>query len=256
MTKLQRALVLRPEGRGEALSALLRGEGWEVVEAPLMAFEAGPDLPQLTTQLARLQSQDLVIAVSRSLLPFVTAALPAPWSCPALRIAVGGGTAAALAAAGLGDWQIPARADSEGVVALADTLHGQGRRALLLRGDQGRTLIADTLRQRGFALTELACYRRQARPPASDQLDRWHSDGIDTLILTSAEALDILLHHSNNRHRSWLADCLWVTASQRIADAIADRLGATRVRVAAGADNAELATALRQESGRQGECHD
>lgn len=237
------ALILRPAGRGQALATSLQQAGWRATLAPLMDFAAGPDLPQLATELVRLSSNDLLLAVSPSLLPWVTTVAPPPWPA-ATRIAVGATTAATLAAAGCGQWQFPAVADSDGVLALAACQQGDGRRALLLRGERGRTLIADTLRQRGFALTELCCYRRVAQAPSAQQLCDWQSDGVDTLILTSSEALDILLTHSNNRLQQWLASCRWLVASRRLAACVSERLGAVRVSVADGADDQALVNAL------------
>lgn len=243
MTRRGHALILRPAGRGEALAEALRQRGWRATLAPLMAFAAGPDLPQLATALARLASDDLLLAVSPALLPWVATAAPPPWP-PAIRIAVGATTAATLAAAGCGQWQFPAVADSDGVLALAACQQGRGRRALLLRGERGRTLIADSLRQRDFELTELCCYRRLPLAPSAEQLAQWQSDGVDTLILTSSEALDILLTHSNNRRQQWLASCHWLVASQRLAACVSERMGAIRVSVADGADDQALVNAL------------
>lgn len=239
MTGAGHALILRPAGRGEALAAALRQRGWRTTLAPLMEFAVGPDLPQLATELGRLQPNDLLLAVSPSLLPWVATAAQPPWPA-ATRIAVGGTTAAALAAAGCGSWLFPTVADSDGVLALPACQRGLGRRALLLRGERGRTLIADTLSQRGFVLVELCCYRRLPLAPSAEQLSQWQSDGIDTLILTSAEALDILLTHSNNRQQQWLASCRWLVASPRLAAWVSERLGAAWVSVADGADDQSL----------------
>lgn len=233
------ALILRPVGRGEALARRLQQAGWRTTLAPLMTFAAGPDLPQLATELAHLNPKDLLLAVSPSLLPWVVTAAPPPWPL-ATRIAVGATTATALAAAGCGTWLFPRVADSDGVLALPACHQGEGRRVLLLRGERGRTLIADTLRQRGFVLVELCCYRRLPLAPTAEQLTQWQSDGIDTLILTSAEALDILLTHSNNRQQQWLAACQWLVASPRLAAWVGEHLGATRVSVADGADDQAL----------------
>ena len=138
----------------------------------------------------------------------------------------------------------PADARSEGLLQLPCTLHGEGRRALLLRGSSGRQLIADTLRQRGFMVDELACYQRLPLPPDESTLSRWQQQGFDTLVLTSCEALDILLTHSNNRQQQWLGQCRWLVASPRIAAHLQQRLAAGKVQLADGASNEQLAQAL------------
>ncbi len=52
--------------------------------------------------------------------------------------------------------------DSEAVIALpefaADAV--RGRKVLIFRGDGGRELLADTLRERGASVEYVTCYRR------------------------------------------------------------------------------------------------
>ena len=261
----KRLLLLRPQQRGEALQAQLVAAGWQVELAPLMQFAPGPDLAAVQPALAALTVDDLLVvaspAVVEALAGYVAAENnsednphPQPWLCAAQLVAVGQATATALLAAGSSTPLVPQDARSEGLLQLPCTLQGEGRKALLLRGSSGqrgdgsksggRRLIADTLRQRGFEVEELACYQRQPLPPVATTLARWQQQGFNALALTSCEALDILLTHSNNRIQQWLSQCQWLAASPRIAEYVQQRLAATKVHLAAGASNEQLAQAI------------
>lgn len=240
----KRLLLLRPQQRGELLRQQLIAAGWQVELAPMMQFAAGADLAAVAAAVASLAEHDLLLVVSPAVVEALVAANYQAWPCAATLVAVGQATAAALLAAGSPQPLVPQDARSEGLLQLPCTLAGDGRRALLLRGSSGRPLIADTLRQRGFVVDELACYQRLPQPPDSVTLARWQQQGFDTLVLTSCEALDILLTHSNNRQQQWLSQCQWLVASPRIAEHLRQRLAAPKVRLAAGASNEQLAQAL------------
>ncbi len=240
----KRLLLLRPQQRGEQLRQQLVAAGWQVELAPLMQFKPGPDLAAVAPAVAALTEQDLLLVVSPAVVEALDAAGCQPWPCAATLVAVGQATAAALRAAGSTAPLVPEDARSEGLLQLPCTLTGEGRRALLLRGSSGRPLIADTLRQRGFVVDELACYQRLPLPPDEATLERWQLQAFDTLVLTSCEALDILLTHSNNRQQQWLSQCQWLVASPRIAAYLHQRLAAAKVHLAPGASNEQLAQAL------------
>lgn len=240
----KRLLLLRPQQRGEQLRQQLAAAGWQVELAPLMQFAPGPDLAAVAPALAALAADDLLLVVSPAVVEVLMAANGQPWPCAATLVAVGQATAAALVAAGSSAPLVPQDARSEGLLQLPCTLAGDGRRAVLLRGSSGRPLIAATLRQRGFVVEELACYRRLPLPPDSTTLERWQQQGFDTLVLTSCEALDILLTHSNNRQQQWLSQCQWLVASPRIGAYLHQRLAAAKVQLAPGASNEQLAQAL------------
>ena len=82
--------------------------------------------------------------------------------------------------------------DSEAVIALpefaADAV--RGRKVLIFRGDGGRELLADTLRERGASVEYVTCYRRHC--PEADPallLGPAARGELDGLLLTSSEGV-------------------------------------------------------------------
>jgi uroporphyrinogen-III synthase len=110
--------------------------------------------------------------------------------------AVGPGTANALAQFGI-DCLLPeSRFDSEGLLARPElqTTAVQGQSVLLLRGDGGRELLADTLTQRGANVEAIACYARHAPANlAAPFRATWLTGTLDGILISSSEGLDNLL---------------------------------------------------------------
>jgi len=68
-----------------------------------------------------------------------------------------------------------------------------GRRILILRGNGGRELLADTLRQRGAEVDCVTCYHRSAPTDGSFIVSRLRNSALDALTISSSEGLRNLL---------------------------------------------------------------
>lgn len=82
--------------------------------------------------------------------------------------------------------------DSEAVLALPEFAENavRGKRVLVLRGDGGRDLLAETLRARGATVEYLSCYRRSCPVTDPEPLLQPARDGrLDALVLTSSEGV-------------------------------------------------------------------
>src|SRR5579885_3153962 len=110
---------------------------------------------------------DCVIFTSPAAVRFAAKLLPLRTRARA--IAPGAGTAAALRRAGLAEIAVPARADSEGVLALPELLHARGKRIGVIGAPGGRELLQRELAARGAEVRLAQVYRRL--PP---RLDRRH----------------------------------------------------------------------------------
>jgi uroporphyrinogen III methyltransferase/synthase len=171
--------VTRARPQASALAARLRALGADVVEAPAIRIEA------IDAALPDLAPYDLLVLTSpsgvRRLFELVrdARALAGP------RIAaIGPGTAAALRDAGIAADLVPARAVAEGLVeALAEL---DVRRALLVRGEEGRDVVPDALRARGAQVDVLAVYRTLPEPLSAQA--RAAALGADDLVFASASA--------------------------------------------------------------------
>ncbi len=188
-------VVTRPLAQAASLAELIAAQGGRPLIFPLIDIAAAADLRPLQQAVAQLAQCALAVFISANAvaysLPTLLAA--AGWPAGVVAAAVGAGTAAALRRAGVAEVVLPSeRFDSEALLELpalqADRL--AGRQVLIFRGDGGRELIADTLRERGATVSYVTCYRRLL--PASGitpLLDAWAAAGVDALTVSSSEGL-------------------------------------------------------------------
>ena len=121
-----------------------------------------------------------------------------------------------------------------------------GKRALILRGNGGRELLGETLRERGADVTFVECYQRCAKHyDGAEEAMRWHARGINTLVVTSGEMLQQLWSLIPLWYReNWLLRCRLLVVSERLANH-ARELGWQDIRIAENADNDALLRALQ-----------
>jgi uroporphyrinogen-III synthase len=111
--------------------------------------------------------------------------------------------------------------DSESLLALEPLQHVSGKRIVIFRGNGGRELLADTLRQRGARVDYAEVYRRGPPPPPADT--EWLQK-TDIITLTSSEALHNLVTMTPATARDALYDKPLVVISERSAQ-LARQLG-------------------------------
>jgi uroporphyrinogen III methyltransferase/synthase len=149
--------VTRARSQASPMAARLRALGAEVIEAPAIRTDALP------AEIPELSAYDHVIISSpngaRELLTRVRDAR----ELAGVRVAaMGPGTARALRELGVAADVVPERSVAEGMVeALADA---DVRRALLVRGREGRDVLPDALRERGAQVDLLVLYETVAEP--------------------------------------------------------------------------------------------
>lgn len=106
--------------------------------------------------------------------------------------------------------------NSEALLALPELQQVAGQRWLLVRAHEGRELFADTLRARGAEVHYLAVYQRTPLPLVSEQIEQWKQH-VRCIFVSSAEQLGYFLAAMPRQALSWLQQCTWVVASQRLA---------------------------------------
>lgn len=235
-------LVVRPAAQAAELATLLRQQGHAPLCCPLLETVAGGDLPRLADML---QNADLVIAVSVHAVHFAHHfLLQTGQTWPHIDyFAVGQASADAFAEAGI-QARCPDDPRSEGLLALPDLQQVNGKRVLILRGNDGRDLIARTLASRGALVHYCATYERHYPDLDGDALTRrWQAAGLDSLLITSGELLQRLLALVPGPQHPWLHDRLLVVPSPRVAE-MAEGAGFTRIVIAQGASNQALVAAL------------
>ena len=235
-------LVVRPAAQANQLVQMLHQLGHAPLCCPLLETRPGCDLPHLGDML---QEADLVIAVSMHAVHFAHYfLLQTGQTWPHIDyFAVGQASADAFAEVGI-QALCPADPRSEGLLALPALQGVSGRRVLILRGNDGRDLIARTLASRGALVHYCATYERHYPELDGDALTRhWQAAGLDSLLITSGELLQRLLALVPGPQRPWLYDRLLVVPSPRVAE-MAEGTGFTRIVIAQGASNQALVAAL------------
>jgi uroporphyrinogen-III synthase len=192
-------LLTRPAGQNEALAAALQAHGAEAWLLPLIEIlpPAEADAAALQAMAAQLPDFDLAFFVSPNAVEHALRLLPRPLWPASLRVAtVGPGTARALHEAGFAEVIVPSNGfDSEAVLALPEFSAPAvaGRRVLILRGNGGRELLAESLFARGVQLAVRTCYQRRA--PVLDVaplLQAAHTGRLQAMVFSSSEAVDNL----------------------------------------------------------------
>jgi uroporphyrinogen-III synthase len=219
----KRILVTRPLEQAGQLIELIRASGGQGVVFPAIEIKEPTNRVRLDELIQQLDTFDLAIfisptAVSRGLARVLASR---EWP-PGLKVAaVGQGSAGALAARGLQGTLAPAgRADSEALLALPEMAQVSGKRIIIFRGEGGREILAESLRQRGAMVEYAECYRR-AKPamPFSSLLAATQEKPPDCIIITSSEGLNNLLDMADTSGREQLMKIPFFVPHERIAKA-------------------------------------
>ncbi len=238
-------LVTRPEGQAGPLCDLIAARGGRPEPFPAIEIRGPLDPRPLQALLDRLGGFHMAIFISPNAVRYGLALLGERRWPPRLKIAaVGRGTALALEKAGLKAGIVPKeRFDSEALLAAPELNDVAGRRIVIFRGNGGRPLLGDTLRQRGAEVAYAEVYRR-LRPAADVEplLRRWRSD-IQVVTVTSGDILDNLAAMLGARGLKYLRETPLLVISERMR-AQAGKLGCIRIILAQGADNVAVLRAL------------
>jgi uroporphyrinogen-III synthase len=197
---MTRAVVItRPRQQAEPLARAVAALGRTPVLLPLLEISPLSEEGQgaLRRVLDELTSYALVAFVSPNAIDAAFACIGA-WPQGVDIAVVGEGSRAALAKYGVGDGSVrihcpkdPAHSDSEHLLQALDLARLSGRRVLVVRGEGGRELMPDALRQAGATVETVASYRRAVPAPSPELADRLGGllAGPNDWIITSSEAL-------------------------------------------------------------------
>jgi uroporphyrinogen-III synthase len=243
-------VVTRPRDQSAPLARRIEQQGGIAVLCPLLDISALQDTTVLQEKLSHLADFDLAIFVSPNAVHYgIEAIRKAGGLPPGLKIAaIGQGSATALRDLGIRDVIAPAeRYDSEGLLAVAELQNVAGWRVMVLRGESGRELLADTLRARGATVEHVACYRRSK----SAMNPQWLlATAPDAISVTSSEALDHLWQILDDKVRRTICGTMLFVPHPRIAERAVQQ-GWLDVRLTGSGDDGLLA-ALQAEAERAG----
>jgi uroporphyrinogen-III synthase len=238
-------VITRPARQAALLAQQIAAVGGTPLIFPTIAILPPDDTQALDDVRRRLAQFDYAIFVSANAAEFGVGN-PAAWPAALPAFAPGPGTAAALAAAGIGDVRQPRTTmDSEGLLALTEFAAPSGKRVVIFRGGAGRDLLADTLTERGAHVTRVDCYCR-ARPQSGAEglVEAWRERRVDAITLTSSEGLDNLWEMLDSYGRTALAATPAFVSHPRIAER-AHALKLAHVVVAEATDAGLIASLLQ-----------
>ncbi|WPL17793.1 Uroporphyrinogen-III synthase [Thiorhodovibrio winogradskyi] len=245
--KGQTILVTRPAEQAAHLCDLIQLANGAALLFPTVKIR--PSVHASKAQDRMREPWNLMIFISRNAVNFArtllpNGQLPAPPPAGPLIAAVGAATAAALDDAGRPPDLVPSQHfDSEGLLELPELTNVRGDRILIVRGEGGRPMLGDTLRQRGAEVVYAEVYcRGLPESDATDQIPAWH-DKLDLLTATSDEVLNNLHRLVPESEHSWLRTLPLAVYSNRTA-ARAMELGFRTVAVASESSDPALIDAL------------
>lgn len=189
-----RVLVTRPVHQASDLVAAIEGAGGTVVRFPVIQI-VGRD-PQIVAQeLATLPKPDIAIFVSRNAVDYGLSAIA---ECDAQIAAIGPTTRAAIKAAGARvDISSGEGFDSEHLLAQPALKDVRNKTVIIVRGESGRELLANTLKDRGADVRFLSAYRREIFAASADEIasvdNSFCRGDIDCVTIMSVETLENLL---------------------------------------------------------------
>ncbi len=228
----RRIVVTRPAGQNEGLAEMIRAEGGEPIVFPVLEILDLEDTRALVSAADRLDEYDLAVFISPNAVDKALNVVLARRAWPQrLRAAtIGRASEKALARYGVANVIAPSgRFDSEALLALPQLADVRSWRVVVFRGDGGRELLGDTLRERGATVDYIECYRR-VRPNADIEplLKRWGRGEIDAVTVSSSEGLRNLYDMLGKLGQAWLKRTPLLAPHARIAEN-ARALGCERV---------------------------
>ena len=194
-------VITRPLAQAVPLAAQVKAIGRDPVVFPLLEILPLPDQSRLQSVMQDLASYAMVAFVSPNAIDAAFRHVTT-WPPQVALAVVGEGSRAALAQHGLASDNATIfspvdreRTDSQTLLEVLDLDALRGKRVLIIRGETGRELLADALRDKGVAVETVAAYRRAA--PVLDDGKRQlllHLLGAQAeWIITSSEALRFLV---------------------------------------------------------------
>ena len=242
-------VVTRPQAQAAPLAEAIAAAGGTPLVFPLLEIAPAADPQPLAEAVARLDAYAVAIFISPNAVDYALPAILArgPWPAGLLPAAVGQGTVKALLAQGVAGCIAPTeRFDSEELLALPELAANRvaERRIAIFRGDGGRELLADTLRERGASVDCITCYRRSG-PSAgvAPLLAAWCATKLDAITVSSSEGLRYLVDLLDAEGRDFLHQTPLFVPHARIAEN-ARALGLSNIVLTEGADAGILAGLL------------
>lgn len=214
-----RILNTRPQNQAKTLSKHITEAGGISIECPTIEIKATNKI--WMKLLPDLSEVNLAIFVSANAVHQCFTQLKLnniSWPTHIEVIAIGHGSAKALAEVNILVNNIPDKADSEHLLTLKILQQLKNQTVLLFKGEGGRQLIEEGLLQRGAKLIILNVYRRMM-PKINHQFinSLWRDDLVDIILLTSEHSIHNLFKMFSKEGHQWIIEKPCLVISERLA---------------------------------------
>tara|TARA_R110002167_G_scaffold53_2_gene369 strand:+ start:88603 stop:89412 length:810 start_codon:yes stop_codon:yes gene_type:complete len=245
-------LITRPTKKTQALAKSLTAIGIACVNQPLFDYQP---LADHQTSKRLLTNDNIIIFVSVAAVEFANKTFARQhWRYQHI-IAVGSATKEALQQLEVNSVVCPEQENSEGLLVLPVLNKNFFDEPItIVRGDSGREHLAEQLSEQGAKVSYLESYQCVWRTFTEDIGKQWFKQQINCIVVTSNAILEKLVQltvvqqaQNNDQQLTeyWRNQCLWVVASQRIADT-AKQFGLTHVMISEGASENAITTILKR----------
>lgn len=207
-------LNTRPAHQAKGLTDLFQQAGFSVIECPALQIET-----QILRTKPNWHQQDVWVFVSRNAVSHFAKQLDSEQPQTADLVAVGAATAEAIALQGWQNTQpLPSSYDSEGMLALAVFKQPKGLKVGIVRGNGGRDVLAETLKQQGADVAFYEVYKRVPAPICNQAWLSFKQVQHPVLFFSSNASLDAFINQRTANDQAWCQAQPFISFSQRIAD--------------------------------------
>ena len=237
-------LVTRAERQAGPLSRLIANHGGRPVRFPAMKICGPRDPGPVNAILDDLENFQIAIFISPNAVWFGLSLCDLPTG---IKIgAVGKGTALALEQAGLTVDIVPEeRSDSEALLSTQELKAARGSRIVIFRGNGGRPMLGDILRQRGAEVVYAEAYRRVCpKMDATALIESWPRE-IQIVTATSIDLLNNLITMLGSDGLEHLRQTPLIVISERMC-ILARNIGCKHIIFAEGAGDQKLLLAVSE----------
>jgi len=244
----KKIVITRPQHQAAELCQLIESRSGINVYFPLIDIQAKRLSDTEREMLSNIERYDFIFFISANAVNFALKLIDGKIEQlqNAKIVAVGKATAQALTKAGVNKVLSPKQGfNSEAVLALAECQLMTKSRCLIVRGDGGRELLADTLKARGATVDYIEVYEKIVPQQSCEQVKAylWNKE-IAAILIYSAVALDnLMLLLADEKLKERLLSTPLVVISSRVSLA-AKKIGFKQIIVAAESSDAAMVNAL------------
>ncbi|NQV86548.1 MAG: uroporphyrinogen-III synthase [Woeseiaceae bacterium] len=236
-------LVTRPRAQAAELMAAVQSKGGTAISFPVIEI-VPRDASAIATDARDLPKPDIALFVSRNAVYHGLA-----YAEGAIKGATGPTTAAAIESAGQTVEIKPLQGyDSESLLAEPALQDVAGKQVLILRGGDGRELLATTLTERGANVNYLSFYERRLPDSSRQSLAgieaAWRDGKINAVTIMSVETLTNLIALLSDWCFQQLEVVPLVTPSTRVIKELLARFPTSRPILAAGPQADDMVDAI------------